>query len=123
MTKNLEETRVKRVLKIQFILTLTVPIIVLVVWGVMSALSALIGGLISSVAAVFFAFWISGKYQAQQPGQLMLRMYGAEAMKLLLTGLMFAAVFMWFKSVDAVALFVVFLIVQIFSPIFAQRFE
>ena len=88
-----------------------------------AALSALLGGATVVVANAFFAFWIFGRYRAQDPSRLVMRFYGGELLKLVLIALMFGAAFLWVKPLNPVALFVAFFVVQVFAPLLAHRFS
>ena len=67
-----------------------------------------------------FAVWVFGRYQAQDPGKLLFRFYGAELLKLLLIALAFVLVFVWVKPVNLIALFGTFLLVQVLPPMLAD---
>ena len=112
--------RAKRILLVQSVTTLGVAVIALL-FGWLAGLSALLGGMIATVANALFAFWVFGRYQAQDPGNLAFRFYGAELFKLLFIALAFAMVFIWLKPVNLVALFGAFLLVQVLPPMLAHK--
>jgi ATP synthase protein I len=120
--KDLDIRRVKVILLVQVVVTL-ISAVVALFFGALAGISALLGGLITTLSNLLFAFWVFGRYRAQDPGKLVYRMYGAELLKLLSIVLMFAAVFAWVKPLNIVALFGAFLVVQILPPLVAHRFS
>ncbi|WP_051301795.1 ATP synthase subunit I [Sedimenticola selenatireducens] len=97
----------------QLVTTLTAALLLLMVAGDVYAYSGLAGGLIATLANAFFAFRIFVRYTAQEPGRLLARFYGAEILKLVLTGLLFAGAILWIKPLSVGALFGIFLLVQL----------
>ncbi|WP_428606557.1 ATP synthase subunit I [Sedimenticola sp.] len=97
----------------QLVTTLTAALLLLMVAGGVYAYSGLAGGLIATLANAFFALRIFVRYAAQEPGKLLARFYGAEILKLVLTGLLFAGVILWIKPLSVGALFGIFLLVQL----------
>lgn len=106
----------------QLLVTLVAAIALLVV-GTIHAYSGLAGGMIAAVANAFFAKRIFVHYRAQEPGKLLARFYGAELLKLVLTGLLFAGVILWIKPLSVGALFGVFLLVQMVPMLVTQLFD
>lgn len=118
--ENLDRRRAKRILLIQVVMTLAAALVALA-FGRLDGLSALLGGAIATLANALFAVWVFGRYQAQDPGKLLFRFYGAELVKLLFIALAFAVVFAWVKPVSLIALFGAFLLVQVLPPMLAQE--
>ena len=75
--------------------------------------SALAGGLIATTANAFFSYWVFADYRAQHPNKLVGRLYGAEIVKLILVGLMFAGAVQLIAPLSGGALFGVFLCVHL----------
>ena len=84
-------------------------------------LSAMIGGGTAVVANTLFATGIFGPYQAQRPGKLVARFYGAELLKLLFIVSAFAAAFAWVKPLSVWALIGAFLMVQVLPLLLVNR--
>ena len=97
--------------------------LVLILFGWVHAWSGLVGGLIATAANAYFALRMFGHYRAQEPGDLLRRIYGAESQKLVLTGLLFAAAVLWVKPLSAGALFGVFLLVQMTPVLIAHKLD
>lgn len=110
----------KRVLLVQLSLALAASAVAML-FGPWVAASAVCGGLASLLPNAVFAWWLFAPYSAAKPGQLLGRAYLAELIKLVLTALIFAAVFVWLKPVNLAALFGAFLIVQVLAPLLAHR--
>ena len=95
-------------------------LLLLLVIGWVHAWSALAGGLIAALANGFAAARIFAPYRSQEPGKLVGRFYGTELAKLILTGLLFAAAFLWIKPLSAGALFGGFLAIQVVPMLVAH---
>lgn len=83
--------------------------VVLVLWlakGKREALSALSGGVIAFVPASLYALRI--QVSSTDPNVLLKAHFRAEAFKTALTIVLFGATFLWFKSVDALWLFIAY---------------
>jgi ATP synthase protein I len=81
----------------------------LVLWpakGTFEALSALSGGVIAFVPAIFYALRI--QISSTDPNNLLKAHYRAEAFKTAVTILLFGATFLWFKQVVALWLFITY---------------
>ena len=85
------------------------------------AYSGLVGGLIAALANGVFALRVFVRYRAQEPEKLLGRFYGAEFQKLIMTAFLFAGAIVWISPVSAVALFGVYLLVQL-VPILVLHF-
>jgi ATP synthase protein I len=96
----------------QFAVTLTLTALI----GLVSkdhAISALAGGMIATIANMFFSVWVFADYRAQQPNRLLARLYGAEVAKLILVGILFAGAVQLIDPLSGGALFGVFLCVHL----------
>lgn len=107
----------------QLVTTLTAALLLWMVAGGVYAYSGLAGGLIATLGNIFFAFRIFVRYTAQEPGRLLARFYGAEILKLVLTGLLFAGVILWIKPLSVGALFGIFLLVQVMPIVVVQLLD
>jgi ATP synthase protein I len=112
-----------RTILVQLVATLTAALLLLVVAGGVFAYSGLAGGVIATLAIALFAYRIFVRYTAQEPGKLLARFYGAEILKLVLTGLLFAGVILWIKPLSVGALFGVFLLVQMMPIVIIQLLD
>lgn len=116
-----DRRRVKQILLAQLGLTLVITMGSALAGGI-AAFSAGLGGLASLLPNALFALGVFMPYRAQEAGKLVTRFYLAELFKLLLTVLIFVAVFVWFKQVNVAALFLAFFAVQVLSPMLAHQF-
>ena len=107
----------------QLVTTLIAALLLQLAAGKVYAFSGLAGGLIAALANALFAYRIFVRYSAQQPGRLLARFYGAELLKLVLTGLLFAGVILWIKPLSVGALFGVFLLVQMAPMVIVQLLD
>ena len=86
------------------------------------AYSGVIGGGIAAIMNAVFASKVFIRYRAQNPGQLVSRMFRAEIQKLFFTAVLFASVIIWFDVLSYGALFGSYLVIQI-VPIFVFHFK
>ncbi|HSR63412.1 MAG TPA: ATP synthase subunit I [Gammaproteobacteria bacterium] len=103
------KTAVIRLVQAELALTILAALLLLLLHNSVSARSALAGGLAFVLPNLFFvrqAFRDSGH---STPRVMLLRFYLGEAGKLLFTGLIFIAVFVWIESIHVVALFATYL--------------
>ena len=107
----------------QLVTTLIAALLLQLAAGKVYALSGLAGGSIATLANALFAYRIFVRYSAQAPGKLLARFYGAEILKLVLTGLLFAGVILWIKPLSVGALFGIFLLVQMVPIVIVQLLE
>ena len=114
-----DRKKVAQLLRYQVFMLLPVTMGALV-FGVMAAWSAFLGGMIALAANVLFAVAVFVSYRAAAPGNLVARFYAAEAVKLVFVGLAFAVLFIWIKPLNVAALFVAFFVVQVLSPLLAH---
>ena len=101
-----------RLISAQLVTTL-ISALLLIFLGWVHVWSGLVGGMIATLTNAVFAARVFVRYRAQDPTRLLGRFYGAELIKLALTALLFAGVFIWLEPLSPGALFGVFLLVQI----------
>lgn len=102
---------VKRILLTQCAVAIIFPL-VLLPFGIIAAWSAAAGGIASLLPNAYFAhraFRFSGARSAQK---ILRSFYSGEAMKLVLTALIFALTFKYLKPLNVAALFGGFILVQ-----------
>ena len=109
----------KRVLIIQIVATLALAGVGLLISRAVG-LSAFIGAGCATLANMLFAFWIFGRYRAQEPGTLLLRFYGAEIAKIFLVLAMFTAAFALVEGLNIPALLGAYFAIQVFPALFAS---
>ena len=105
----------------QLVATLVLSLLLLS-FGSLSALSALLGGGIATLTNWAAASKIFVPYQAQRPGLLVARFYGAEIRKILLTLLLFGVVAVAVPTAQMAALFGIYFVVQT-VPILVVQFR
>jgi ATP synthase protein I len=110
----------KRVLIVQLIFGLA-AVAVALLFSVSVAISALIGAGSCVVANALFTALVFRGYRAQEPGRLVMRMYGAELLKLgLLLGL-FTIAFVALDGLNLPVLLGAYLAVQVLAPLTAAQ--
>jgi ATP synthase protein I len=114
----LEENRALGLLLWQAVTTLGIALLGLA-FGVSVALSALLGGAISTLTNALFSYWVFRDYRAQAPAALVLRIYGAEGLKLALSLVLFVMVFLSVMPLSPPALFGAYLVVQVLPTLLA----
>lgn len=87
----------------------------------MSLVSAGIGAGACLFANWLFAAWVFRRYRAQQPGELVLRMYGGEVIKIVLILALFAVAFATVEDLNLPALLGAYFAVQVLPALFAAR--
>lgn len=89
---------------------------ILVFFGWTAAYSALIGGLIATLANAWFAVKVFStqinKAQGEEPIKLLRRFYQGEIYKILLTAALFLLAFVLIKPVNALALLITYFLVH-----------
>lgn len=90
-------------------------------FGAWTALIALLGGATATIANALFAYWVFGRYRADEPGRLTGQFYGGEFLKLGFVATVFAVVIIWLKPFSPLAFFGAFLLVQVVPPMLANR--
>ncbi len=116
---NLDLRRAGKILRIQLMMVFALALGALF-WSQNAALSALLGGLIASIGNALFALWVFARYRAQNPGNLVMRFYGAELLKIVAILGMFAAVFYWVDELMPVVFMLAFFITQVLPPMLAH---
>ena len=100
---------------------MVVVALVAVLIDLATARDALIGGAAAAIGSALFAFWVFGRYNAAEPGQIVARFYGGEVIKIAAIVIVFAAAMKGLEDVNPVALFGAFLVVQVLPPLLANR--
>lgn len=109
-----------RVFAAQCVLLLLAAITLLWVDGV-AAYSALLGGLISIGPNVYFARWAFRFSGAQAAVEVARSFYRGEAGKFLLTACMFAGVFALVEPINAMVLFLAYIVLTVLNWILSVR--
>ena len=102
---------VRKLLLIQILITISVAGVWWLTQGNLAAKSAALGGLVHVLPSWLFAHKLFRYAGAQQAKQILKSLYLGEAIKLILTLVLFAMVFIYIK-IDAVAFFLTFLLIQ-----------
>lgn len=101
-------------LVVSLLITLSISIIMYFYWGFSYALSALVGGTISIIPNIVFAYKAFKYAGASSSKKVMESFYGGEKIKLGLTALLFALAFK-FLVIIPVPFFITFFIAMIVS--------
>lgn len=113
MLKNTRTQRgVRRLACLQVLLVAVLTVIFYVLGDSRAAYSSLLGGLIAAIPTQYFAHRLFRYQGAQAARQIVQSFYIGEAIKWLLTALMFVIVFALI-NISAPALFISFIVVQI----------
>ena len=118
--RNPEVNRARNIVVAQALTTLLIAL-AMTPFGLWTALIAFIGGATATVANALFAFWVFGRYRADEPGRLTGQFYGGEFLKLGFIAVVFAAVIIWLKPFSPLAFFGAFFLVQVIPPMLANR--
>lgn len=113
---------VKKLLYIQ-VLMLVVSLIILLLLGIdqLTVNSVCIGALINIVPSAYFTYY-AFRYAGAQSAALVARsFYRGEAVKFILTVMMFAGVFIWIKPLNVMALFIAYIATVIVSWLVATK--
>lgn len=115
---------VKRLLKTQLLSTLVISLLLLLFFGKKEGVSALLGGLVALVPSILFAKQMFRYQGARAARQIVKSFYLGEALKILLTAILFTLVFVLYK-VAPLAFFFTYIVVLMnywFAPlIFANK--
>lgn len=109
-----------RLFRMQLVIILVISIIVLFVFNAQSAISIVLGGLVSIIPNIYFARMLFKHHGAQAARKIVSGFYKGEAIKMLLTMCLFALVFKNLKVVP-LAFFAGFIVAQLliwFAPLF-----
>ena len=109
-----------RVILAQLITAILAALLLLVI-GRVEAYSGLLGGLTAMFANGVFAVLVFVRYQAQDPANLVARFYGAELLKLGVTGILFAGAILWVEPLSIGALLGTYLLTAI-GPLLVSNF-
>jgi ATP synthase protein I len=110
----------RRVLMLQAILT-SVASVAATPFGLLPALSVLIGGGACFVANAVVAWWVFRDYRAQAPSALLMRLYSAEVVKIALLLGLFGTAFATIDGLNLPVLLGSYFIVQVFPQIIAAQ--
>lgn len=115
-----DRIQLKRLLMWQVVLALLAVLIALP-FGVTALKSAGIGAGVCLLANWVFAQRVFRRYRAQQPGELVVRMYGAEVVKIVLILAFFAVAFATIETLNLPALLGAYFAVQVLPALLATR--
>lgn len=90
-------------------------------FGTMALVSVAIGGGVCLLANWTFALQVFRQYRAQRPGDLVMRMYGAEIVKIIVILGLFSVAFATLKDLNLPALLGTYFAVQVLPALFASR--
>ena len=99
--------RIRRIIGLQAMVASAIALLLLTLFGTMVAVSALAGGAIAVIASSVYA-WRMAVPQGSDPKVLLRAHYAAEFSRFGATVLLFAAVFLLFKGVSALPLFLTY---------------
>lgn len=103
---------VDRILVFQLLTLLFLSMAGLLLWGMISAYSLLIGGLLSALPNAFFARMAFSERGARATQRIVRNFYIGEAVKLVMMGAGFALAFVYIQPLNAAALFAGFILVH-----------
>ncbi|MDR3443365.1 MAG: F0F1 ATP synthase subunit I [Legionella sp.] len=119
MNKQLSKRGIVRLWLVQLIVTLVFAVLCAVAYGANAASSALLGGMVCVIPNAYFARKLF-KYQgARSAKQIVNSFYKGEAIKILLSVLLFTAVFIWVKITPLAffAAYIMILMTHWFAPL------
>ena len=90
-------------------------------FGTEVLVSVAIGAGVCLLANWLFALWVFRRYRAQRPGELVLRMYGAEIIKIVVILVLFGVAFATVADLNLPALLGTYFAVQVLPALFASR--
>jgi ATP synthase protein I len=108
-------SQIRHIISAQFGAAIVVAL-ALLLFDQQYAWSGLIGGLISASINGLTAWKVFVPYRAQNPNEVLARVYGAEIRKLLLTGVVFALVLTLLEPLNFGVLISVYFCVQVMVP-------
>ncbi len=117
---NLDARRAKRLLLTQLVTLVAVTLLTLPL-GARVSRDAFLGGLAALLGSAVFAYWVFGRYRAQEPGRIVAGFYGGEVVKLLVVVAVFGLAMYALPDLQPLALFGAFLIVQVLPPLLANK--
>ncbi len=104
-----DTSQVRRVIRIQLLVTLLVSGLLLVFDRVLAG-SALAGGLIATLGYAYFAWKVFGSQRETRPEQILATYYRAEVGKIVLTVMLFIGAIVMIKPLSIVTLLGVYLL-------------
>lgn len=110
----------RRVLTLQAILA-AVASVAATPFGLMPALSVLIGGGACVVANAVAVLWVFRDYRAQAPEALWMRLFSAEVVKIALLLALFGLAFATVEGLNVPFLLGSYFVIQVLPPIFAAN--
>jgi ATP synthase protein I len=90
-------------------------------FGGLTLVSAMIGAGACLLANMVLALWAFRSYRAARPDALLLRLYGAEILKVLMILSLFSAAFVTIDGLNLPALLGGYFVVQVMPALFASR--
>jgi ATP synthase protein I len=113
--------QIRHIIHMQLVATVLVSALLLVInaawfW------SAVIGGLIATLANTYFAWKVFSRQQETSAEQILLTYYGAEVGKVILTVMLFAAVILMIQPLNIIALMGMYLFNQL-TPLLVSFFS
>jgi ATP synthase protein I len=115
-------SQIRHIISAQFGFAIFIAL-ALLLFNQLYAWSGLIGGLISAMINGLTARKVFVPYRAQEPGEVLARLYGAEVRKLFLTGVLFAMVLILLEPLSVGALLGSYLFVQVAVPLIVFMIE
>ncbi len=100
-----------------------IAVLTAVPFGAMALQSAAIGAAICLLANWIFALRVFSRYSAQAPDELVLRMYGAEVIKIVMILGLFSVAFATVEDLNLPAMLGTYFAVQVLPALFASRPE
>ncbi|MGB5832600.1 MAG: ATP synthase subunit I [Thiohalocapsa sp.] len=98
-----------------------IAVLVALPFGATALISAGLGAGICLLANWAFALRVFRQYRAQQPGELVMRMYGAEIIKIAMILGAFSVAFATVEDLNLLALLGAYFAVQVLPALFASR--
>jgi ATP synthase protein I len=115
-----DRIQLRRLLLWQIVLAV-VAVLAALPFGLPALVSAAIGAGVCLLANWVFALRVFRRYRAQRPDELVLRMYGAEIVKIVLILALFGLAFATLEDLNLPALLGTYFAVQVLPALFASR--
>lgn len=112
--------QLKRLLTAQLVLAL-LAVVLAMPFGAEPLISVAIGAGVCLLANWVFALWVFRRYRTAQPGELLLRFYGAEIVKIGMILALFALAFTRIEALNLPALLGTYFALQVLPALFASR--
>jgi ATP synthase protein I len=104
------EAQIRAIVRLKLWITLIVTAIAWLLFGTLTALSAFLGGMIAFLGSLVYTVIAYSKNNYVAPSVLMKRHFSAELIKMGLTIAAFALIFIFFRQVVGIAVFVGYLL-------------